>query len=68
MIIDFNEFFRMRVDITKVNDNLFQLTMEKVYIGDDSKGFHTSKNESFFDRNQLSAFVNYINEATRDHI
>lgn len=67
MNIDFNSFFRLRVDITKVptDDNQFQLTIERVDLED---SFRSSKSVYFFDRHQLKQFVDYINEASHDII
>lgn len=67
MNIDFNSFFRLRVDIIKVptNENEFQLTMERIDLED---SFKSSKSVYFFDRDQLKQFVDYINEATNDII
>jgi len=67
MIINYNEFFRLRVDVLKVKEDYFQMTIENVYLGEE-KGFTNSKQEHFFNKEQLNQFVNYINEATRDHI
>ena len=64
MNIDFNSFFRLRVDIIKVKDQ-FQLTMERIDLED---SFHSSKDMYFLDKQQLKQFVDYINEATRDII
>lgn len=66
MNIDFNSFFRLRVDITQIPDKpLYQLTIEKV---DLEEGFTTSKELLFFDKAQLKKFVDYVNEATHDII
>lgn len=66
MNIDFNSFFRLRVDITQVpNKPLYQLTMEKI---DLEEGFTTSKEIVFLDKAQLKQFVDYVNEATNDII
>ena len=67
MNIDFNSFFRLRVDIIKVpsDEEQFQLTMERIDLED---AFKTSKVVYFFDRDQLKQFVDYINEATNDII
>lgn len=62
MNIDFNNFFRLRVDITKVKEQ-YRLVMERVDLEDN---FKSSKNEYFFDKEQLQQFVTYINEATND--
>jgi hypothetical protein len=67
MIIDFNDFYRMRVDVIKVNDDTFQFILEKIFL-EETKGFSSSKNEMFLTKDQLTQFVNYINEVTRDHI
>lgn len=64
MNIDFNTFFRLRVDISQVvNKELYQLTIEKI---DLEEGFTTSKEVVFFEKAQLKQFVDYINEATHD--
>jgi len=65
MIIDFNTFFRLRVDITKVRENLYELQMEKV---DLESTFESTVQKYYFEPDQLKQFVDYINEATRDHI
>jgi hypothetical protein len=65
MMIDFNTFFRLRVDITKVRDNLYELQMEKV---DLESTFASTIQKYYFDADQLKQFVEYINEAARDHI
>jgi hypothetical protein len=66
MNIDFNSFFRLRVDITQVpNKEIYQLSLEKI---DLEEGFTTSKEVVFFEKQQLKQFVDYINEATRDII
>jgi hypothetical protein len=67
MIIDFNDFYRMRVDVIKVKDDMFHLILEKIFL-EETKGFSSSKNEMFLTKDQLTQFVNYINEVTRDHI
>lgn len=62
MNIDFNTFFRLRVDISQVPDkDLYALTLEKV---DLENTFSTSKEVVFFDKEKLKEFVDYINEAT----
>jgi hypothetical protein len=62
MNIDFNSFFRIRVDITQVPDKpLYQLVIERI---DLEEGFTTSKEIVFFEKEQLKQFVDYINEAT----
>jgi hypothetical protein len=65
MMIDFNTFFRLRVDVTKVRDNLYELQMEKV---DLESTFASTIQKYYFDADQLKQFVEYINEAARDHI
>lgn len=66
MNIDFNSFFRVRVDITQVPDKpLYQLSIEKV---DLEESFVTSRESLFLDKEQLKQLVDYINEATRDII
>lgn len=63
MNIDFNSFFRLRVDITKVNigqEEQYQLIMERVDLEDN---FYSSKNTYFMNKAQLKQFVDYINEA-----
>ena len=66
MNIDFNSFFRLRVDITQVpNKDLYQLSMEKI---DLEEGFTTSKELVFLNKEQLKQFVDYVNEATHDII
>jgi hypothetical protein len=60
MNIDFNSFFRLRVDIHAVRDNQYQLTMERVDLEDE---FYTSKTEYFLTKDQLKQLVDYFNEA-----
>jgi hypothetical protein len=60
MNIDFNNFFRLRVDVTKVRPDQYQLTMERVDLED---SFYTSKNEYFLTKDQLKQLVEYFNEA-----
>ncbi len=70
MIIDYNDFYRLRVDIFKSNDDLFRLVLERVDMNADAnaKAFLESKQEYFFNKQQLKDFVEYINEATHDNI
>ena len=70
MIIDYNDFYRLRVDIFKTNDDLFRLVLERVDMNTDAnaKAFLESKQEYFFNKQQLKDFVEYINEATHDNI
>lgn len=64
MNIDFNSFFRLRVDITKVpTSEEYQLTMERIDLEDT---FYSSKHTYFFTKEQLKQFVDYINEASND--
>lgn len=60
MNIDFNSFFRLRVDVTKVRNDQYQLTMERVDLEDE---FYTSKTEYFLTKDQLKQLVDYFNEA-----
>lgn len=67
MNIDFNEFFRMRVDILKVRDNLYRLKIENVYMDESpTKGMHNSSKEYYLDADQLKAFRDYVNEVTNE--
>jgi len=69
MNIDYNDFYRLRVDIFKSNDDLFRLVLERVDIStNNAKAFVESKQEYFFNKQQLKDFVKYINEATHDNI
>lgn len=60
MNIDFNSFFRLRVDITKTYADQYQLTMERVDLEDE---FYSSKTEYFLTKDQLKQLVDYFNEA-----
>ena len=70
MNIDYNTFYRLRVDIYKSNEDLFRLVLEKVDMDAaiNAKPFVESKQEYFFNKQQLKDFVTYINEATHDYI
>lgn len=70
MNIDYNTFYRLRVDIFKSNEDLFRLVLEKVDIDSaiNARPFLESKQEYFFNKQQLKDFVTYINEATHDYI
>ena len=70
MNIDYNTFYRLRVDIYKSNEDLFRLILEKVDMDAaiNAKPFVESKQEYFFNKQQLKDFVTYINEATHDYI
>jgi len=67
MILDLNDSLKIKVDLTKVNQDLFQLVIEKIFI-DEKKGSFSSKTESFLTKDQVALFVNYINEVNRDYI
>ena len=69
MNIDYNTFYRLRVDVYKNNDDLFQLVLERVDINQDPtlKAFTESKQEYFFNKQQLKDFVEHLNEATHDY-
>lgn len=63
MNIDFNSFFRLRVDVTKVPTNdQFQLTMETIDLEDT---FHSNRTSYFMNRQQLQQFVDYIQESIK---
>lgn len=67
MNIDVNEFFRLRVDIIKVREDLYRLRLESVFMDNDPKsGMHNSHQEFYLNTEQLKAFRNYINEVTND--
>jgi hypothetical protein len=70
MNIDYNTFYRLRVDIFKTNEDLFRLVLEKVDmdVAPNTKPFTESKQEYFFNQQQLKDFVIYVNEATHDYI
>lgn len=70
MNIDYNTFYRLRVDIFKSNEDLFRLVLETVDIdfAINARPFLESKQEYFFNKQQLKDFVTYINEATYDYI
>lgn len=63
MNIDFNNFFRLRVDVTKVHGDQYQLTMERIDLED---SFYSSKNTYFLTKEQLKQLVDYFNEAYND--
>jgi hypothetical protein len=60
MNIDFNSFFRLRVDIIKNREDLYQLVMERVDLDD---AFYSSRNDYFLNKEQLKQLVDYFNEA-----
>lgn len=65
MNIDFNEFFRMRIDIMKINDDSFRFKVENVYLDDQAhRGMHNSSKEYYLNAAQLKDLRDYVNEAT----
>jgi len=67
MILHLNDSLEMKVDLTKVDQDLFQLVIEKIFT-DEKRGSFSSKTESFLTKDQVALFVNHINEVTRDYI
>lgn len=65
MNIDFNSFFRMRVDVTKVDavNDQYQLTIERVDLEDN---FYSSTNSFFMNKEQLSKLANYLSEVVNE--
>lgn len=65
MNIDFNSFFRMRVDVTKVDavNDQYQLTIERVDLEDN---FYSSTNSFFMNKAQLTKLANYLSEAVNE--
>lgn len=61
MNIDFNNFFRMRVDVTKVHaiNDQYELTIERVDLEDN---FYSSKSSFFMNKEQLTKLANYLSE------
>ena len=63
MNIDFNTFFRLRIDVQKVDvgpESQYQLKIENVNLEDS----FTSSNRSYFlTKHQLKSIVDYLNEA-----
>lgn len=61
MNIDFNSFFRMRVDVTKLDaiSDQYELTIERVDLEDN---FYSSKNSFYMNKEQLTKFANYLSE------
>lgn len=61
MNIDFNSFFRMRVDVTKVDavKDQYQLTIERVDLEDN---FYSSTNSFFMNKEQLTKLADYLSE------
>lgn len=68
--IDHDDFYRLRVDVYKTNQDLFQFVLTRIDMNPDrvGKSFTESKHEYFFNKQQLKQFVEHINEATRDHV
>lgn len=65
MNIDFNEFFRMRIDIMKISDDNFRFKVENVYLNEQpNKGMHNSSKEYYLNAAQLKDLRDYVNEAT----
>ena len=64
MNIDFNTFFRMRVDVSKVNEDQYQLVIERVNLED---SFYSSKSEFYLNKQQLTSLVNYFQEIGDEH-
>lgn len=59
MNIEFNDFFRLRVDVTKVRGDQYRLVMERVYLDD---CFHSSKDEYFMTKQQLGQLVDFLKD------
>ncbi len=57
MNIDFNTFFRMRVDVSKVKDDQYQLVIERVNLED---SFYSSKTEFFMNKQQLAQLTDFF--------
>lgn len=64
MNIDFNTFFRMRVDVSKVKEDQYQLVIERVNLED---SFYSSKSEFYLNKEQLTSLVNYFQEIGDEH-
>ena len=64
MNIDFNTFFRMRVDVSKVKEDQYQLVIERVNLED---SFYSSKSEFYLNKEQLTNLVNYFQEIGDEH-
>lgn len=65
MNIDFNSFFRMRVDVTKVDvvKDQYQLTIERVDLEDT---FYSSNTSFFMNKEQLTKLANYLSEVVNE--
>lgn len=62
MNIDYNDFYRLIVDISQVPDKpLYQLKLDRF---DRIKESVYQRDTFFFDTKELKQFVDYINEAT----
>lgn len=59
MNIDFNTFFRMRVDVSKVKDDQYQLVIERVNLED---SFYSSKSEFYMNEEQLTRLINFFHK------
>lgn len=67
MNIDLNEFFRLRIDIIKVREDVYRLRLESICLDDGPKtNLYNSNKEYYLNKDQLTAFKNYINEVTND--
>lgn len=64
MNIDFNTFFRMRVDVSKVKEDQYQLVIERVNLED---SFYSSKSEFYLNKEQLTNLVKYFQEIGDEH-
>ena len=69
MIIDYDDFYRLRVDIVKTLD-VYQLTLERVDMAnaDSTSAFIQSTQKYLFTKSQLIQLIKYIDEATHDYI
>ena len=65
MNIDFNNFFRMSVNVTTVSavKDQYELTIERVDLEDN---FYTSKSSFFMNKRQLTQLAAYLTEVTND--
>lgn len=69
MIINYDDFYRLRVDVVKTLD-VYQLTLERVDMPHTSGGaaFVQSTQKYLFNKTQLKELVDYLDNATHDHI
>lgn len=61
MNIDFNTFFRLRIDVLKVDvgpEAQYQLKIENINLED---GFTTSSTSYFLNKEQLKSIIDYLN-------